>query len=143
MSTYRTFETGCKILDPVMQRHGFVFNKGPSGKGSGGDFVSGHYVRGDRKLELHFRHSLGLVTYHMGSLSISHEAYMRALLGKEGGHKYPGFSEDPIDGFRGLRYDLEHYGSDFLYGSGEEFSRCVERARERERLPGFKRLHTE
>jgi len=134
---------GCEILYPVMQRHGFVFKRGASGRGSGGTFVSGYYAREDRRLDLHFRYSLGLVTYRIGSLSISHESYMRALLGKGGGNRYPGFSDDPLEGFRGLKFDLEHFCSDFLYGSGEEFGRCVEHAREQERLSGFKRLHSE
>src|SRR5437868_689109 len=89
---------GCKILDAVMKPHGFNFVGGLTGKGSGGYFASGEYVRGDRRLELHFRYSLGLVTYHIGELSLTHDEYMRALLGKDGGNKYPGFSDDPLDG---------------------------------------------
>jgi hypothetical protein len=143
VSIHRTFEMGCEILDPVMQRHGFIFKRGASGRGSGGTFVSGHYAREDRRLDLHIRYSLGLVTYRIGSLSISHESYMRALLGKVGGNRYPGFSDDLLDGFRALKFDLEHYSSDFLYGSGEEFGRCVEHTREQEKLSGFKRLHSE
>jgi hypothetical protein len=109
---------GSKILDRVLRPHGFTFVEGPSGSGSGGHFAAGNYVRGDRRLELHFRHSLGLVTYHIGALSASHEAYMRDLLGREGGNRYPGFSDDPLDGFRHLAHDLERFAADFLSGSG-------------------------
>ena len=92
------------------------------------------------KLEIHFRHSLGLVTYQIGSLSLTHDAYMRALLGRGGGNKYPGFSNDPLHGFRHLRYDLSHFCGDFLNGSGEEFERCVVKAHEQEKIKGFKAL---
>ena len=123
VSVHDKFRAGRKILDPVLQRHGFTFVEGDSGESNGGAFMSGYCVHGDRRLELHFRHSLGLVTYHIESWSVEHEAYMRALLGRGGETDYSGFSEDPLDSFRGLRSDLERYCSDFLAGSGEEFER--------------------
>jgi hypothetical protein len=123
-----------------MKPNGFKFVEGPAGGSSGGNFASGEYVRDDRRLELHFRHSLGLVTYHIGELSLKHESYMRALLGRTGENKYPGFSDNPLDAFRGLSFDLEHYYSDFLSGSGEEFKRCVVKARGQEKVSGFKAL---
>lgn len=140
MNALQILATGCNILDEVMKPHGFVFVEGPFGKSSGGNFASGEYARGDRRLEIHFRHSLGLVTYRMGSLSLTHEAYMRALLGRNGGNRYPGFSDDTLDGFRHLAYDLEHYCTDFLEGSGEEFKGCVEKAKEQENITGFNAL---
>ena len=140
MNKLETFRAGCKILDEAMNLHGFLLVKVGSGISSGGDFACGQYVRGERRLEIHFRFSLGLVTYHMGSVSLTHEAYMRALLGKNGGNQYPGFSGDPLDGFRHLNYDLAHFCGDFLNGSGEEFERCVVRAEEQEKDKGFKAL---
>ncbi len=68
---------------------------------------------------------------------------MRALLGRDGGNRYPGFSEDPLDGFRGLVFDQEPYCSDFLHGSGDQFRRCVELSQERDSLPGSKRLRAD
>jgi hypothetical protein len=65
---------------------------------------------------------------------------MRALLGKNGGNQYPGFSDDPLAGFRHLSYDLAHFCRDFLNGSGEEFERCVVKAKEQEKIKGFKAL---
>ena len=109
MNALETFRAGCKILDDVMNPCGFCLIEGASGKSSGGNFASGEYVRGDRKLEIHFRYSLGLVTYRIGSLSLTHESYMRALLGKNGGNQYPGFSDDPLEGFRHLSHDLAHF----------------------------------
>jgi hypothetical protein len=89
---------------------------GPSGVGSGGRFASGTFVKGTRQLELHFRHTLGLVTYHLGSASMSHEDYMRAAQAGRG-RRYPGFGDDPLQGFRDLQHDLEHHGQVFLRGS--------------------------
>jgi len=66
----------------------FVFEK--TGSSSGGRFAFGRYVRGDRSLELHFRFTLGLVTYQIGDASLDHESYMRAL-GVYGQNAYPDF----------------------------------------------------
>src|SRR5438105_8860936 len=90
---------GHSILD---HRHGFSFQEGPAGRGSGDPYASGVYVSGNRKLEIHFRFSLGVVTYYFEQTSLDHESYTCALLGTNGGNKYPGFSEDPLDAFKGL-----------------------------------------
>lgn len=89
--------------------------------GSGGEFGETAYTRENRRLELHFRYSLGLVVYHVGTVSLPHEDYMRAVLGRGGANQYPGFSEDPLDGFRHLRHDLARYWSEFLTGSELDF----------------------
>jgi hypothetical protein len=102
--------------------------------------VSGTYVNGDRSLEFHFRFSLGLVTYHFGEISLDHESYMQALLGTNAGNRYPGFSEDPLDAFKGLAYDLENFATAFLSGNFKEFSRCVIAAKEQKKISGFKRI---
>src|SRR5579859_7549970 len=93
-------ERGCSILDPILLKNGFTRGDVASGKSSGGPSASTIYTNGSRKLELHFRFSLGLVTYHFDSVSLTHEAYMRALLGPRGGNEYPGYSNDPLDAFR-------------------------------------------
>jgi hypothetical protein len=131
---------GQQILDAVLVPHGFVFKQTAFGKSSGGDYASGRYEREDRHLDIHFRHSLGLVTYHAGALVISHEAYMRSLLGPQGGNRYPSFSDDPLEAFRCLAFDLKTFGSDFLSGAGEEFARCVRIAQDYEGRPGFSRM---
>jgi hypothetical protein len=140
MAPVEILRKGCGLLEPVMHRHGFSFKDGPAGPSSGGPYASGSYVNGDRKLEIHFRYSLGLVTYHFGQTSIDHESYMYALVGTNGGNKYPDFSEDPLDAFKGLAYDLENFATAFLNGNFEEFSRCVIAAEERKKIPGFARL---
>ena len=77
---------------------------------------------------MHFRQSLGLVTYHLGETSLSHEDYMWAVSGRRWSTEYPGFSIDPLDGFRHLRADLEKHGSSFLTGSDQDFLDDVGRA---------------
>jgi hypothetical protein len=131
---------GSAILHPILRSYGFEFQLGPSGPSSGGPFASGAYVFADRKLELHFRHSLGLVTYHYGDLSLDHSSYMRSVLGSSGGNHYPGFSLEHLASFEDLRFDLEHFASAFLIGDKEEFSRCVNDANEWKGKQGFSRL---
>jgi|SRR5271165_2934614 len=131
---------GSAILDPILQRSGFKFQWGGSGPSSGGPFAFGAYVLGERKLELHYRHSLGLVTYHFAEFSLDHDSYMRVLLGPRGGNHYPGFSEEPLSQFENLKFDLEHFASAFLVGDKEEFARCVKAAREWNDKKGLARL---
>jgi hypothetical protein len=111
---------GITLLDPVLSVHGFEFRLEKSGNSSGGPFAYGSYVRGDRRLELHLRYSLGLVTYFIGPDSLGHEDYMR-LVGVWGQNSYPDTPKTSLDSFLSLAKDLEAFGSDFLNGSGEQF----------------------
>jgi len=131
---------GRRALDSVLTQYGFSFQDGSSGPSSGGEYASGVYVNGNRKLEIHYRFSLGLVTYHFGEISLDHPAYMRVLLGDKGGNKYPGFSDDPLVAFENLAYDLQHFARAFLEGNSEEFARCVTAAEEWKKIPGIARL---
>jgi hypothetical protein len=45
---------------------------------------------------------------------------MRAL-GCRKESAYPGFSADPLDGFRRLASDLERFGDEFLKGTDQHF----------------------
>jgi len=135
-------QQGAAILAPVLATHGFHFSLVASGNSSGGAFVQGEFVCGDRKLELHFRFSLGLVTYHIGALTLAHEDYMRALLGRSGASHYPGFSEDAIAPFEALRQDLVEYCSDFVSGTGEQFQQCVQRHKKYASLSGFQKMES-
>lgn len=116
---------GTAVLDPVMSEHGFAFQIENEGRGSGGCFARGSYLRRERRLEVHYRYALGLVAYRIGDAILDHESYMRSL-GVWGRNQYPGFPKDPLDSFRQLAYDIKAYGSDFLCGSGEEFGRFAE-----------------
>jgi len=69
-------KAGVEILDSFMQSLAFVYTPISAGVGSGGTFAGGEFRREDRRLELHFRYSLGLVTYHVGNPALSHEDYM-------------------------------------------------------------------
>ena len=140
MDPREILENGRQVLDTVLVTHNFVYKETEFGKGSGGNYSSGRYEKANRYLEIHFRFSLGLVTYHVGALAISHGWYMCSLVGTQGGNKYPCFSDDPLEAFRGLAYDLKTFCSDFLSGPGEEFARCVRIAQEREKRPGFLRM---
>jgi hypothetical protein len=131
---------GCEVLDPILHAHGFSFEYGGEGPSSGGPYAFGSYVNSDRRIEIHFRHSLGLVTYHFGEASLDHEAYMRALLGDAGGNKYPGFSDNPLDAFGDLADDLQSFAGAFLNNDAEGFMRCVAKAEELKKTSGFARL---
>ena len=111
---------GAEILNPVMNRAGFSFTFEAAGKGSGGYFAWGRYLREDRSLELHFRQSLGLVRYHIAEHSLDHETYMR-FLGVRTKSEYPDFSSDPLNSFACLSRDLGKYCGDFLAGDGRLF----------------------
>jgi hypothetical protein len=122
---------GKRILGPVFHKHLFHFVAGPAGKGSGGKFATGAYVRWRRRFEFHFRYSLGLVTYRWGDISLSHEDYMWAVLGRQGGNEFPGFDADPLHQFQNLRHDLERYCQAFLSGSAQEFRELASLTKDR------------
>jgi hypothetical protein len=113
LSATQVLKRGCTILEPVLARFNFQLNSIQSGKGSGGTFASTEFVNGDRKIELNFRYSLGMVTYCFGSYSLSHEDYMRVVVDPSVKNRYPGFSDEPLDAFEGLKYDLEHFANSF------------------------------
>lgn len=117
MSPKESLVAGTNLLAPLLNSNGFAFELRGEGRGSGGPFAWGEFVRGERRIELHFRHSLGLVTYHVGAAHAGHETYMKEL-GVLGGSRYPGFSNEPLDGFRHLAHDLQ-FATDFLSGAAE------------------------
>ena len=106
---------GAKTLNPVLKKRRFRFRFRGEGKGSGGNYAWGEFVRGNLRLELHFRQSLGLVRYHVADQSASHETYMREL-GVWDQCQYPGFSDEPLEAFNELAHDLS-LAEDFLSGS--------------------------
>jgi hypothetical protein len=130
---------GRKLIDPILEKNGFHWENGFSGKSSGGYFDSGKYIKCNRNLELHFRFTLGLITYRIGEICLTHEDYMRHVAEKNKA-KYPGFSSEPLDGFRNLAYDLLNYAQDFLHGDGNEFRAAAYAAKDRNKLSGFQKL---
>ncbi len=125
MTPREVLDRGVAELAEVLGPAGFTFvAAGDEDDGSGGASASGEFRRGDRRLELHVRRSLGLVRYHFGEQSLSHEDLVRgvrALGGISTEAQYPGFSDDPAAGFRHLRADLDRFGDVFLTGGAKAF----------------------
>ncbi len=126
-----TLLQGSELLKPLFTKYGFDFVPLDKGKSSGGPFASAEFIRGDRRFEFHLRFSLGMVTYHLGAESISHQEYMCSVLGKPNLSRYPGFSDDPLDSFSNLRDDVENYCIEFLEGTSDAFLHRIEDARMR------------
>jgi hypothetical protein len=124
MNAREVLDRGVVELAEVLGPAGFTFVAGGDQDGGGDDSASGEFRRGDRRLELHVRRSLGLVRYHFGEQSLSHEELVRGVRAVEGiatEAQYPGFSSDPAAGFRHLRADLERFGDIFLTGGAKAF----------------------
>jgi len=115
---------GARELESVLGPRQFTFHVTDSGSSSGGQYASGEFLRGDRRLELHLRWSLGLVKYRVAGRSLTHADYVRAVqaTGATAQAEYPGFSDDPVDAFRHLAHDLEHFGQVFYDGSEAAFA---------------------
>ena len=124
-------------MRPTIEPFGFFWRPGNEGISCGGDYAMGQFVRNNRCLEIHFRHSLGLVSYALGNRSMTHDAYMRVVVGQSEHNQYPGFSDDPLDGFRHLAHDLSHFCAAFLEGSDADFLRILQLA---SALPNARRL---
>jgi hypothetical protein len=91
-------EAGLLILDGIMKPNGFSRARIDAGHCGGGDFAITEYRRWSRRLELHFRYSLGWSCI-MAGLRCYREDYMWSVIGKRRAGHYPGFSQDPLDAF--------------------------------------------
>jgi hypothetical protein len=111
---------GVKILSTYLEPLGFHFKLLGTGQSSGGHFVYGQFVCGDREIELHYRWSLVLVSYKVGNLALGHEDYIN-LLDKHGQNKYPNFSDNSQDAFTCLKFDLENLMKDFAENNASLF----------------------
>ncbi len=76
-------------------------------------------------METHVREALGIVEYRWGSLKLAHQDYLR-VRGVKG--SYPGFSDDPVDGFLHLAADLAGPARPLLVCDHAEFAVLVEAA---------------
>jgi hypothetical protein len=126
-------EAGAAILAPLLSPAGFLFGVTRQGVSSGGGFATGRFTRGAQYLEVHVRYSLGLVTYGWGDASISHADYLRGL-GAAG--SYPGYSDNPAEGFRHLAQDLAGPLSGWRDGDRGGYDRGLQAAQQ----PGGRRL---
>jgi hypothetical protein len=129
-----TLTEGAHIVGDVLAPHGFTFEPGGHGNGSGGPAAWGCFVRGSQRIELHFRYSLGLVSYTWGDTVLSHKEYLR---GVDASGSYPGFGTDPLDGFRHLADDLTGPLAGFVSGDQASFDQAAKAAHDSpaKRLP--------
>ncbi len=129
-------ESGASLLRPLLEPHGFQLSEVSLTRGSGGTGATCAFTCGQKRLELHYRYSLGLVTYHVGEASLLHEDYMRLKgVGKQA--SYPDFPKQPIESFEHLALDLASFCKDFVQGSGKEIAELSGLARNhpKNRLP--------
>jgi hypothetical protein len=143
MDPTHVLELGAQELGLLLGPAGFQFAATGSGSSSGGPFASGEFRRGDRRLELHVRFSLGMVTYHVAESLLTHEELVRAakgLLAISGDPEYPGFSDDPREAFPRLRRDIERFGQCFVAGTVEEFQALRHWAQTHPKATGFAAL---
>ena len=137
LDPFAEMTAGAAVLEPMMYGAGFSLHMETVGRSSGGEFCSASFTNGTRRLELHVRWSLGLVTYHVGASKLSHEEYLRAQHRKG---TYPGFSNSTIEAFHHLRDDLELAGRIFLIGAVPEFEALVNWASKNPKPTGFRAL---
>jgi hypothetical protein len=143
MNPTEVLREGAAELALILGPHGFTFVETGSGIGSGGYYASGEFRRENRRLELHVRWSLGLVTYHVGDASLSHEDLTRAVISTQRLQElpeYPGFSDGPLDGFHQLGADLIRFGPVFTQGTSEELSIVVAWIRQHPKPKGLAAL---
>jgi hypothetical protein len=143
MTPKEILERGVVELAAVLEPAGFVFSDTSDESDSGGPSASGEFLRRDRRLEIHVRFALGLVRYHFGDYSVSHEDFVRGVRGTEridGPGEYPGFSDDPLAGFHHLRADLERFGAVFLTGGAKAFRALKKWLDKNPRKSGFAAL---
>ena len=118
MRSSELLDAGRAILEPPLLAAAFRFESSGEAKGRRGPFARAAFVRGARCLEFSVRRGLGEVVYRQGAINAPHELLVLSLRGHRGA--YPGFSDDPLDGFRRLRADLEVPLELFLSGTDSE-----------------------
>ena len=142
MTPVESMKIGSKILAELLVPLGFHFSVKRSGFGAGGEFAEAEFRNGERVLELHFRSTLGLVRYHCGGAEVSHRGYMNQI-GCIRDCQYPGYGDEPIDGFRRLKHDLADFADDFTRGTCFILRRAAQIEKElsdiddKERMAGY------
>ena len=143
MNPAEILREGAADLATVLGPHGFAFVETGSGQSSAGPYASGEFRRENRRLELHVRWGLGLVSYQVGDLQLKHEDLTRSVTATRrhgASAQYPGFSDRPLDGFRHLRADIVQFAEVFTRGTDDDFSVLVQWVRQHPRPSGLSAL---
>jgi hypothetical protein len=111
-------ERGVAILAPTLAPHGFTYVSSHSGKGSGGAFASGTFTRGERRLSLHHRWGLGIVTFEIDRLTVPHEHYISFLGVADRSKLLWTPLASGLDRYQALQFDIETLCDDFTTGDG-------------------------
>ena len=112
-------EAGNEILGTVLESAGFALKDTQLGHGSGGDFAVARWTKGAQFIEVHCRFALGIVRYGWEDEEFDHSHVVGALGATT---SYPGFSGDPLDGFRHLAQDLAGPLSGILADHGKHIA---------------------
>src|SRR6266571_9517877 len=124
---------GVELLSPVLVPYGFVYQASEVDRGSGGLYAHG----GSHERTVRWNSACAMRSVRSAIASMlpryCTKYFARAAVGR-GQARYPGFSDDPLDGFRDLATDLVRFGSVFLAGTTAEFAALVTKA-ERTRPP--------
>lgn len=96
-------DAGNSVLAKLFRHAAFVLEPIDSGDGSGGHYAIGRWTKESRSVELHVRWALGIVRYAWDDEVFDHRHVVGALGASA---EYPGFSDDPVDGFRHPAKDL-------------------------------------
>jgi hypothetical protein len=111
---------GLEILEPVLRRYGFTFDKYENGKGSGGQFTIAIYINGHKKFVIGYRFSIGELGYQFDNFKVGHTFYLDHL-GFADKKQFPDFqSDDKLLAFRHILHDFEFLVEDFFVGSCDQ-----------------------
>jgi hypothetical protein len=114
---------GLKLLEPFLTKYGFTLDKFENQKGSGGQFTTATYIKGNKKFVIGYRASIGELYYQCGKLTVGHPFYLEQL-GHKDKMKFPDFqSDDKLQSFRHILQDFELIKKDFFEGDGTELNR--------------------
>lgn len=113
---------GNAILAEILTPADFVLGPTHSSPGSGGHFATARWIKGEQFIELHMRWALGIVRYGWSDEVFDHLHIVGALAVSK---SYPGFSDDPLDGFRHLAQDLKGPLSGILGSENREVLACA------------------
>lgn len=130
---------GGLLLAPVLAPFGFTFHAGAKESArlaavpyelgvAGPAYARGEFRKENRRLEFEYSWSLGPVTYWVGDAFLEHVDYLSSLGVRPGTSRYPGFSDDPLQSFRDLAYDLTTSCAEFLSGTLTVFPAAAEAA---------------